>query len=314
MTKAHQEQLRPDLVFRHALPFCITEETFFGFHDQSDRVLAALIAGHTLALTHLDYHLDGSPPDPLATATARQMDPATAVAYTVRMIYAAGKIADGIHGRVALFREVFDPISGFVVLRMHKDWSERYLYASLRHAQEALQDYLTSPTSRLLGSGYWEVMVRGSFASHAKSTPVDLINVVQELRRLRQVVDEIADFDEDLSAGLATAPLLFALASSRLSDRISSSVRELWRSSESSGEVLDTQLVEDIRQLVHDARGFERASSYADSVWRKGVALCNRTLRHQAEGFVTLFDLKRAKLAEISDADWRNARTDSFLV
>lgn len=310
LAKAHSEQLRPELIFRHALPFCIAEDAFFGLRPSSPRVLAALLAGHTLALTHLDYHLDGARPDPDAPATARKMAAATAVAYSIRMVYAAGRIADGLP-RGNLFADVLDPVSGFVVLRMHEDWQERYTLDVLDNPAHHLRQYLGSRTSRLLGSGYWEVMVRGAFASHSVEPSRQLIAIVRSLRKLRQIVDEVADFREDVRAGLATTPLLFALADQSAGAETAGLLRSLWTRQANGAPLPETGLTE-LRNAVIAADGFDRSFRLADSAWMAWVSRCERLLGTRADGFVALLDLKRAKLAELANTQWQNPTTYSF--
>jgi hypothetical protein len=251
-------------------------------------------------LSQLDYHLDGAAPAPAATgATARKVDMATAVAYAVRVIYAAGRLADELPGGGRLFRDVFDPVSGFVVSRMHRDHTERYSQALLDTAHRDLDEYLTSDNSRLCASGYWEVMVRGPFAGRALTPPEELISVVRRLRTLRQAVDEIADFREDIGAGLITTPLLFALEGNPDPDRTRSLIRRLWRSRNTPPGTIDDQLLAELISEVSTAGGFDRAARYADAIWKEGTRLSERDLGPRAHGFTTLLDLKRAKLAEL---------------
>jgi hypothetical protein len=242
------------------------------------------------------------------------MSAAIAAVYSARMIYAAGKILSDIGGIDWLFRDVLEPVSGFVVLRMHQDWSERYSEALLEGTSQQLHEYLYSPVSRLLGSGYWEVMVRGSFASHSSAPPGPLLQSIQELRKLRQVVDDIADFEEDLRAGLVTTPLLFALQSPEHRERLSDAVRALWRSREMEAADSTDAIVAEIRALVTSSAGFDKSSRLANTIWENGTALCERHLGRRATGYVALLDLKRAKLEQLAAASWRSETTDRVFI
>jgi len=314
LDKAHAEQMRPDLLYRHALPFCITERSFFELSESSRLVLAALLAGHTLALTHLDYHLDGSDPDPDASATARRMPSATATAYSLRMVYAAGRILDRLDRPCTVFEQALDPISGFVVSRMHQDWYERYSPAQLSDAANQLDAYLTSPQSRIQGSGYWEVMIRGSFASHRSCPTMPVVETARALRRLRQVVDEIADFREDLLAGLVTSPLLFALNNRKNGGDLTAAVLSLWQGMRSSAKSDIEGRLAECWYLTAEAGGLDRAYKYADQLWRDAIAYCQTTLGPRSEGYLSLFDLKRAKLEMLVEARWMNVRTEAVFV
>lgn len=313
LDKAHSEQLRPDLLFRHSIPFCVTEEAFFGLADSSRPVLAALLAGHTLALTHLDYHLDGSGPATDAAATARKMPVPTAVSYSVRMVYAVGRIVGDAHLMAALFAEVFDPVSGFVLARMHEDWLERYT-SSLSGSSEQLEEYLQSPLSRLGTSRYWEVMVRGSFVGRSRAPHPGAVRAAQDVGRLRQVVDEIADFHDDLAAGLVTSPLLFALAERRSRERLRTEVRELWAAVKAGAEPDAARShARAAAALVTSAGGFDAAARFADDLWRSGARACAEDLGERGGGYQLLFDLKRAKLRALEESGWSDASTRSFV-
>lgn len=315
IAEAHRQQLREELIFRHALPFCVTEETYFSLGPRSARCLASLLAGHTLALTHLDYHLDGASPSGHAVATAVKMDSATAVAYSVRMIYAACRLSADLGSAAnALFRDVFDPISGFVTLRMHEDWLERYDRDLINGTDKHLTQYLHSTNSRLLGSGYWEVMVRGSFSSRNAHAPQPLLKVIHELRRLRQLVDELADFAEDVQAGLVTTPLLFALQQTDDADVIKKCISILWDVEQAgSGQPHDTAIyLKQLVEYVAEARGFDQVYELADHTWQEAVDIANKTLGDAAPGYLALLDLKRAKLEQLKCAGWSNEDSPKF--
>jgi hypothetical protein len=300
--KAHSEQVREELVFRHCLPFCATEEAWFPDEAPAVAALAVLLAGHTLALTHLDHHLDGVQPDPSSPVTAPVMRWSTAIGYSIRMVHSAGRLAEAGGAAGRMFTEVLDPYSGFVVERMCADFGERFDPRWLEEPARRLRDYLGSPRSRLLGSGYWDVMVRGAFVSHGAVVPRPLAITVRRLRKLRQLVDEIADFDDDLTAGLATTPLLFALNAPGADD-LAAEVRGLWVRR-------DADAVAGIRKRVLDAGGFDATARVADALWQRTVDFGARTLGPRADGIVVLLDLKRAKLAALAANDWHNRPTE----
>lgn len=229
MKQVHAIELRRALIERHCLPYLLTHRALFGEEPVDCRILSACVAGHTLALTQLDYHLDGAAPSPANEATAVPVPVASAVSYAVRMIYAAGSIASN-SGKVGrLFSEAFDPISGFVISRMHADWVSRFNIEDLQAEPSlSLKRYLEEPSSRLNGSGYWELMVRAAYiANSQREVPQNLVVYAQSLRRLRQIVDETADIEEDLRSGLITLPTLLAMARDK-EDRVRNCIRSAW--------------------------------------------------------------------------------------
>lgn len=232
----HHMQLRRALLERHSFPFLLTHETYFGKSEVDVNVLSACLAAHTLALTQLDYHMDGSLPDKYVPHTAVASSIETSSTYAVRMAYFAGELAgrSGVSDR--LFAEVISPISGFVVARMHEDWHVRTQEPASQWCD--IDEYISSPHSRLMASGYWEVMCRAPFVANGAEWPDALDRFVQVLRRLRQVADEAEDLAEDVRAGFVTLPML--IANSSTSGRLRPLVEEYWvtRSSHLLNQIL----------------------------------------------------------------------------
>jgi hypothetical protein len=309
--ESHEKQLQPELLFRQSIPFCLTEDAYFRPSETTNISLAGLLAGHTLALTHLDYHLDGSVPDQGHAATARKMDLLSATTYAIRMIYAAGRLLSQAGNADAMFRDAFEPISGFVLLRMYEDWKERYCEAFLDEPERRVQEYLESPTSRLLGSGYWELMPRGCFISHGTSAPPELIKTLRILRKLRQVVDEIADFEDDVRSGLVTVPLMYALQSTPDRRTVRESVLRLWHSSTGQSHEPADEIFSKVRKLIEDSGAFEASHELAQSLWREASAYCERSLGTKSTGYLLLLDLKRAKLEMLAKNGWHNEPTEA---
>lgn len=309
--ESHEKQLQPELLFRHSIPFCVTEDAYFEPTETTNISLAGLLAGHTLALTHLDYHLDGSVPNEDHAATARKMDLVSATTYAIRMIYAAGRLLSQTSNADAMFRDAFEPISGFVLLRMYEDWKERYCETFLDEPEKRLQDYIESSTSRLLGSGYWELMPQGCFITHGASAPPELIKTLRMLRKLRQVVDEIADFEDDVRSGLVTVPLMHALQSTAGSTTVRDSVVRLWHGRTDHSDASGDELFTEVRKLVEDSGAFEASHQLAHSLWCKASAYCERTLGVRSTGYLLLLDLKRAKLEMLAKNGWHNEATEA---
>lgn len=298
MERVHQIELRPSLLERHSLPYLLTHQALFGGRPLDCRTLAACLAGHTLALTHLDYHLDGSLPAPGSEATAVPVPPASAVSYAVRMIYKAGSIAAGTGTLDRLFADAFEPVSGFVISRMHADWVSRFDLRLLdADPHSAMRAYLQEPTSRLRGSGYWELMVRAAFITQSSAgLPHDLLRYSDALRRLRQVVDETADVDEDLRAGLITLPVIVAMLGD--DGRIRETIRCAWRTRGPDGMLdrLPAHLCPAIRSAATISRLRAISADFAD----EAIAAARSVAGPASRALETLVLLKAAKLESVT--------------
>lgn len=141
------------------------------------------------------------------------MSSEAAAAYAVRLVYRGSFHAARLAYGDRIFTEVIEPFSGFVIERMYQDWNERFRPFSVELAPSMVDDYLQSSNSRLLGSGYWEVMIRSAWiaAFPDSAVPETLITFSSHIRRLRQLVDELDDISDDLASGLLTLPILLCI-------------------------------------------------------------------------------------------------------
>lgn len=299
LNEIHLLELRRDLLQRHSLPYFLVQESLAPELPANVNVLAACLAGHTLALTHLDYHFDGALPDPTNPVTAVKIPAVSAATYAVRMAYfAASLLGQEVCGSRVL-SEVIDPISGFVIARMHEDWKIRYSFNQFEdNALVRVNEYLETPDSRLMASGYWEVMARAAFiSSTSKPLAGDLVNFCTGLRKLRQVVDEAADFEEDVIAGFATLPLLLAGSCSD-NGIISKNLKRLWSSASdetnSRSEPLNTLIAS-----VKTARVARQIHEVVENLVARIFSNLNDLCPRRLDLVPVLVDVKLAKLQSV---------------
>ena len=285
MNSVHLLQLRRPLIARHCLPFLLTHYAFFPNQQPKIDVLTACVSAHTLALTHLDYHLDGAVPAEDNEVSAVKGSASSAVSYAVRMVYEAGSVVESSEDLKMLFEAVFRPISGFVVSRMHEDWLARTtLIESEIHC--SVEEYLTSDRSRILTSGYWEVMIRAAFVGRDTEIPDDLISFCRSLRVLRQLVDELFDIEEDVFAGLVTLP---ALVAQEIHSETSETIDLLCR-----GE-LDDGGVANLISFLRSKKIVEVCSEKVISCYQEGVSILAGFSSGKRRLMQLLLDLKIAK-------------------
>lgn len=216
LREAHGEQLkRRELLYRHSMPYLLPLQFGRGptsISDDDVGCLATVFLAHTLALTHMDYHLDGVFPDASADASAAVLPHDVAVGYTSRALLESLSRSDEWCGESGPhIRGLITEISGFVLERMVQDSLERHQPPD--PSQTAAQ-YLSEPRSRLMASGYWEVMFRAGAHRLGQVPTTSDLTAIRKLRRLRQIIDEIADLEEDIAAGHYTLPLRLACAGS----------------------------------------------------------------------------------------------------
>jgi len=278
---AHLLHLNQALVVRHSFPYCISEETYFSLSDQDVKFFAAVILLHSLALTRIDDYYDGG------HKTKGGMLKVDGVAYSLsathEAVIALLKRAPNTTELAKLLK-----VTAFVHARMYKDYTERYRKGYLDRAEQRVQMYLHSSKSRLLGSGYWEVMARASFAQRGKAFPSYLHSVDIKLRKLRQIVDELADVEEDLRGGLITLPVLHALTQRPRAMR--KSILNYWQSDNENGS--DPSMT----QLLEETQTKKWVYEQAMPLYWAGIKELDSRLGNRGDGYRRLFEYKRAKL------------------
>ncbi|MCL2280808.1 hypothetical protein FWC31_02900 [Candidatus Saccharibacteria bacterium] len=272
INKIHKNHLDKKLIVRHALPFCITERTFFGEPANVD-FFTNIILLHTLALTRIDDYYDGKN-DNIKVEN---------LAYALSVTHTAISKIVGSDFTNKQMKDLID-ITKFVHARMFKDSLERYDEKFLHNPRKNLNSYLTSPKSRIFASGYWEVMARASFVSRGKNFPWVLHSLNEKLRKLRQVVDEYFDVEEDLRGGLVTLPTLYVLANSERSNEFKEQIIEFWHGG--SEPILS--------EFLEETNVKDWMKNLAKNIYSS--AITELKLIEKDAGYKNLFDYKLAKI------------------
>lgn len=279
---AHQFHLDARLVVRHALPYCITEQTYFGSSQPDVQFFAGVILLHSLALTRIDNYYDGGH----KAKDICELD-VSALAYSLTATHEA---LDRLLKHAPDTRKLAHLLSvtNFVHSRMYKDYTERYRPEYLLLPEKRIDHYLHSQRSRLLGSGYWEVMARASFVQRAKPFPAHLHAIDIKLRKFRQMIDELADVEEDVCSGLVTLPVLHALAHHKQTAILRSKIIKCWDHKAAEAAGIDTFLHESgTHAWIH-----KQAMELHDAAMKE----LDQALGERDEGYRRLFEYKRQKL------------------
>lgn len=292
----YEAHLDDKLIFRHTLPFFITQTTFFKtINDESIDYLYCMILFHTLPLTKLDDFYDGVGKHQYSSS--RHENLLTVLGSTTLALsstHTAAQFAATLPYGHLLLKEAL-PVTSFVKQRMYQDALERYRTESLLDPAKARRHYLTSSQSKLYGSGYWEVMAIGAFSGQGKSFPPRLHKLDLKLRRLRQLVDEATDVEEDIKAGNITLPLI--LAAERHSDQkeLVSLVTDIWvgRSHNAWPRLY---------AILHHTKAIQSVGMQARNVWHHATQEIDTYLGSAGAGYQLLFDVQAAKLAMLEEA------------
>lgn len=285
---AHLRMLDSKLVIRHALPYCITEEAFFEIDDSYIPFFTAVILLHTLALTKIDDYYDGGYRTKYPDAKLDVSALAYSLSATHESILSLITKSPDSTQLVGLLN-----ITRFVHARMNKDSTERYDPRYLHVSDDTLNDYLYNSNSRLLGSGYYEVMARASFVQRGKAFPAALHELDTKLRRFRQIIDELEDVRQDLAGGLITLPIIHLLQNSRHPRDVRRIIQASWK----ADEVIDPDWLDYQFATTHTKQWIY---DHAKTIYDEAIAAIDDLPTPRSEGYRKLFDYKRAKLDQLA--------------
>ena len=275
----HIDRLNVELVRRHALPYCITESIYGNLDESACQYAAQIIMLHTLSLTSIDDYYDGGA-DVNKNSKVLSVDD---IAHSLSLTHVATnnliRMSKSRKELVAML-----DVTTFTHGRMYQDHYERYDEAKLDVTHEDIRNYIMSDHSRIFASGYWEVMTRGVFARNGIHFPKYLQRLDRHLRRLRQLIDELYDTEEDVCAGLVTLPLLYALKESNAGVDLKKEVKQTWESGVCTDKLLDA--LRTSRPALY--RLIEEEYHLAQKILRN-------YFHESDDGYGMLFDFKYAK-------------------
>lgn len=220
---------------------------------------------------------------------------------------------------VEIISDVYSDISEIMFL----DYEHRFDTMLLESTNEAIEKYLTSELSALVGSGFYEVTIRAAMQIIEEDITNDQMVFMKDFRRLRQIVDEIADVVEDVRVGRVTLPFLLALLNPKYKKQVDNLIRDIWKT---SNEVIDNyshsknRLISELSQdpklkaltdTLYDklikSGVFDLTYNIAEQIFTNVVSgLKTHFPRHNMDGLVRIAYLKKAFLERLKRQNWRD--------
>lgn len=194
-----------------------------------------------------------------------------------------------------------------VFASLYHELLDRYNPKAISEPEEYLRHIFCSAHSQLT-CRYFSTMVQGSILLNSKEVDQKVKELVYRFGRLRQLCDQICDVEEDIAMGKVTIPVLYALVKDR--GRLSSAVHALWTEIENSKEPtvspITASRIAEVKHLVQDLGGFDRAYRLADKWYRQAVELFHTCSNQPGIGVevLLLFRLKRAFLERLKQYNW----------
>lgn len=189
-------------------------------------------------------------------------------------------------------------------------------YYEMMHRYDA--DYLFNPKKNIewilssrfspLTSMYFSTTIQASILLNSEKVYHNVKRFVKHYGRLRQLVDQISDVEEDIIMGNVTIPIHYALLEDN--DKLESEIKNLWAGikgeiSESDISVLSLHATE-IKKLVQKLGGFEQAYKLADRLYSQTMDCASKCIGRPGIGVevMLLIRLKRAYLERLKLNNW----------
>ncbi len=190
----------------------------------------------------------------------------------------------------------------------HFLWREKSSHFRLPDAvsAEALDDYLTGD-SRLLSSIFFGTTIEWAFILHQGGVPAQFTNVLLNLRRLRQLNDELVDVDDDIRYGIVTYPYLHGLASPEYGQQLAQNIRKTWELDWAGPNFLEMeQLTVQRRSLLQKAGSFAATATASMDFLR----ICMAAVSEQfpvpsAFGVTLLLNQRLSHLVRLAQNNWQ---------
>jgi hypothetical protein len=328
MAVLDRDALDVELLYRQCIPAaCIGVKPGFPVAAIA-RYLELFATCQTLILNHIDRHLDLSSSHTLRDPALLLADVHAVMCYAVAQLYSGSHDGTSTSNGAAALREMCG-VSRIIIQSMYDNYDVRYRESLLAAPRLVLESYADPVRSRHLGSGFYASSIRGLYAYFATALPARLADIISEMRRLRQRVDELSDLFEDTVTGLITYPVARLLALPRFHDEAGNLLRCMWsRSKEvigatgshagsaSSALLQDPCLQEQHAVLVEMLEGSGvLAVCYAEAstVWSTARRLAEQYLSPVvADIVVVVLDLKRALLERMACSQWDDSIGHTF--
>lgn len=296
--------------------------------EEVARYLYLFATCQTLILNHIDRHLDLSRSFSLRDPSLLLADVHAVMCYAVAQLYFGMRARPSGGDAPAALKEM-SAVSGVIIQSMYDNYATRYSTGLLHEPGLILSAYRDPVRSRHLGSGFYASSIRGLYAYFGIEIPDSLAEILPDMRRLRQRVDELSDIFEDTATGLISYPVALLLDNDGYRDRATELVSALWaRSAQIIGAgigdagkasfalIADEELQREhavLRQLLEESGTLTRCYAEASELWLAIRAKASRTLPGPVSDIIrVVVDLKRALLERLADLNWDNRINHTF--
>jgi hypothetical protein len=254
-----------DLAYRHLLPYFAALDAMNFAAPGAERVGAGAVLAYSLPLVLIDSALDGD----VGAAGSGPDDPYDRWEVTAAAHVGYQMVAVGTRSTEAV--SLMARTSTRILHAMRRDRESRWSVAQLTPDSTTVSSYWNSADSRLNGSGIGYLMMGlANVVARGNLSPTGA-GVGRALGQLRQISDELIDVVEDVSTGLVTLPVIYALLRASTAERTASVVREAWHRSRTGDAKLADEIAQRLRNLVIAGGGPVEMRARADAILTTGI-------------------------------------------
>lgn len=220
----------------------------------------------------------------------------------------------------AALREM-SSVSGVIIQSMYDNYATRFSAELLSDPSLILSAYRDPVRSRHLGSGFYASSINGLYAYFRLDIPDPLAEILPDMRRLRQRVDELCDIFEDTATGLITYPIALLLDTEGYRDRATALIAALWTR---AGQIIrigaddagktSLMLVADaelqykhavLLQMLEESGALAQCYTEASELWLTIRTKASLALPDPVSDIIrVVVDLKRALLERTANSNW----------
>jgi hypothetical protein len=212
---------------------------------------------------------------------------------------------------------------------MYDKYATRFNVELLRNPNLVLSAYNHPVNSRHLGSGFYSSSIRGLYAYFRITVPDSLNSILQDMRRLRQRVDELCDLFEDTATGLINYPVALLLSVGDYRARAVGLITAMWDQckriigsyASDAGRTSLTLLADPALQHMHSALlqmleesgALSKCYAEASDLWTDIRSRAGRAMPEPIADIIrVVVDLKRALLERIAQSNWDDQVSHTF--
>jgi len=317
--KVYKSGLDRNLAFRQGFPVCIVDRENFSSGQGLTDILVCFFLGQTMVLNHIDRHLDLSSSYTISNPIDLLRDVRVTTCYAVALQYEAAIQASTRCSNQYFLKSMYKT-SRYIIQSMHENYATRFHLDRLLDTQAQTDFYLSDDNSPLLGSGFYQSGIEGCYSYYDEELSGDFLLLVKKMRILRQKIDQIADFREDLSTGMISLPALFLLNTGN--ENCYNMIRELWayvksaiskcRDNAQKGcafvqdDGLITNMMESIFQEMEKYGIWNKLYDDAKSDWEECSQILEKVMGDNRSDISVVIDLKMAFLDRLKLQGWQD--------